>query len=383
MSEKQAKCQSKDQKKRKIFIGGIAKTVTEPMLYSYFSNFGKVERAVVNREHYTDKSRGSGFVLFQSEDSAQRVLGFARNHVLEGKQFDCQPCLLREEIKKGKPSLTPNKKIETSSSECSNQSANQLVCPPKDLPSQEERESWTYSRYPSLRTGSGKRMLYKYDYYPSHEEIPFKTFERRRNQQQQPKQGQCYIRPCDPYVINSEEGASHTSPLYVEGAQCYKNSQRPCQTMYQNMLYQQPKPKNSKLAKTSLIVKVGKTRPNSSNYQQNYVFNFGREAKLPEGFQYSESKLSKPSFNVLGERSAPFYKRKEESRIIKKKRRRTKQSHRIRKYDQIFRKAQEVPISNERSSRQLEWEMSDEWDFHRIHSHCDRNRRRKKKSCYL
>jgi RNA recognition motif-containing protein len=120
MSEKQAKNQAKDQKQRKIFVGGICKDVSEEALNKYFSQFGEVDRTVVNREHYTDKSRGSGFVLFKNSSSVKKVLE-QEKHVLNDKPFDCQPCLLREEVKKTKKEQRL-KNLESSSTQCSQKS---------------------------------------------------------------------------------------------------------------------------------------------------------------------------------------------------------------------------------------------------------------------
>lgn len=99
MNEKQAKNQAKNKKRRKVFVGGLDKRVNERMLKAYFAKYGPVERAIINREHYTDKSRGSGFVLFKDVNSATKVLNESSPHILEGKMFDCQPCLLRNEVK--------------------------------------------------------------------------------------------------------------------------------------------------------------------------------------------------------------------------------------------------------------------------------------------
>lgn len=78
------------------------------MLKKFFNKYGIVERAVVNREHYTDFSRGSGFILFKESNSAQKVLDEEKPFILNNKIFYCQPCLLRNEVK--------NKKIDYSSS---------------------------------------------------------------------------------------------------------------------------------------------------------------------------------------------------------------------------------------------------------------------------
>lgn len=105
MNEKQAKSQAKNKKRRKVFVGGLDKRVNEQALKAYFGRYGRVERAIINREHYTDKSRGSGFVLFADAEAADRVLQETSPHILEGKMFDCQPCLLRNEVKIKKKSL--------------------------------------------------------------------------------------------------------------------------------------------------------------------------------------------------------------------------------------------------------------------------------------
>lgn len=95
---KQAKDQNKDKKQRKIFLGSLEKNITEKMLAQFFSRYGEIERVVVNREHYTNISRGSGFILFRNANSAQKVLNERRKFILNNKEFFCQPCLLRNEV---------------------------------------------------------------------------------------------------------------------------------------------------------------------------------------------------------------------------------------------------------------------------------------------
>lgn len=111
MSENQAKNAATHQKQLKVFIGGITSNTTEQDIKAYFSKFGRVTRAVVNKEHYTNKPRGSGFVIFNEASSVKKVLSQS-DHILRGKKFDCQPCLLREEIEKSKKQ---NKKNQNNS----------------------------------------------------------------------------------------------------------------------------------------------------------------------------------------------------------------------------------------------------------------------------
>lgn len=42
--------------------------------HAFFSRFGKVEQAVVMRDHKTGASRGFGFVIFASQESVGKVL---------------------------------------------------------------------------------------------------------------------------------------------------------------------------------------------------------------------------------------------------------------------------------------------------------------------
>lgn len=105
LSENQAKNAATNQKQLKVFIGGITSHTKESDIKEYFSKFGRVNRAVVNKEHFTNKPRGSGFVIFHDVSSVAKVLSQSV-HILKGKQFDCQPCLLRDEIEKNKKKVT-------------------------------------------------------------------------------------------------------------------------------------------------------------------------------------------------------------------------------------------------------------------------------------
>lgn len=105
VDQSQAKCMGEEKKKRKIFLGSLERNINEQMLKEYFSKYGKVERAVVNRQHYTDISRGSGFILFESPESAFKVLEEKKPFILNNKTFYCQPCLLRNEVKEKRKEL--------------------------------------------------------------------------------------------------------------------------------------------------------------------------------------------------------------------------------------------------------------------------------------
>lgn len=94
------------------------KSVNENDLEDFFRNFGEVEKTIITREHYTNVSRGCGFVIFERQTDANNVLAFKGKLILKGKEFGVKPCLLKEEIKKLKGSdvnlapLTQMKKTE-------------------------------------------------------------------------------------------------------------------------------------------------------------------------------------------------------------------------------------------------------------------------------
>ncbi|XP_062178902.1 heterogeneous nuclear ribonucleoprotein 1-like isoform X2 [Phragmites australis] len=81
-------------KTRKIFVGGIPPSLTEDKLKEHFSSYGKVAEHQIMLDHSTGRSRGFGFVTFESEDAVERVMSEGRMHDLGGKQV---------EIKKAEP----------------------------------------------------------------------------------------------------------------------------------------------------------------------------------------------------------------------------------------------------------------------------------------
>nr|CAB3468226.1 unnamed protein product [Digitaria exilis] len=81
-------------KTKKIFVGGIPPSLTEDKLKEHFSSYGKVVEHQIMLDHSTGRSRGFGFVTFESEDAVERVMSQGRMHDLGGKQV---------EIKKAEP----------------------------------------------------------------------------------------------------------------------------------------------------------------------------------------------------------------------------------------------------------------------------------------
>lgn len=80
---------------RKIFVGGLASTVTESDFKKYFDQFGTITDVVVMYDHNTQRPRGFGFITFDSEDSVDRAL-FKTFHELNGKMVEVKRAVPRE-----------------------------------------------------------------------------------------------------------------------------------------------------------------------------------------------------------------------------------------------------------------------------------------------
>jgi len=79
---------------KKIFVGGLAPSVTEPEFRSYFEKYGKVTDAVVMYDRNTNRSRGFGFITFDEEASVTTTM--AETHELDGKRVEVKRAEPRE-----------------------------------------------------------------------------------------------------------------------------------------------------------------------------------------------------------------------------------------------------------------------------------------------
>ena len=62
------------QQTRKIFVGGLAPTVSDSDFRAYFEKYGAVADAVVMFDRLTQRPRGFGFITFESETSLEGVM---------------------------------------------------------------------------------------------------------------------------------------------------------------------------------------------------------------------------------------------------------------------------------------------------------------------
>ncbi|KAK4344189.1 hypothetical protein RND71_037283 [Anisodus tanguticus] len=80
---------------RKIFVGGLASTVTEADFKQYFEQFGTITDAVVMYDHNTQRPRGFGFITYDSEDAVDRVL-HKSFHELNDKMVEVRRAVPKE-----------------------------------------------------------------------------------------------------------------------------------------------------------------------------------------------------------------------------------------------------------------------------------------------
>ncbi|XP_057953610.1 uncharacterized protein LOC131147950 [Malania oleifera] len=90
---------SHDFKTKKIFVGGIPTSVSEDEFKDFFSKHGKVVEHEIIRDHATKRSRGFGFIVFDSEQAVDKILA-------NGNMIDMAGT--KVEIKKAEPKKPSN-----------------------------------------------------------------------------------------------------------------------------------------------------------------------------------------------------------------------------------------------------------------------------------
>lgn len=79
----------------KIFIGGLGETTYE-RLVEYFSRYGVIIDAVVMRNRETGRSRGFGFVQFNSTEPVERVMRELERHKIDGRHVEVKKSVPRD-----------------------------------------------------------------------------------------------------------------------------------------------------------------------------------------------------------------------------------------------------------------------------------------------
>ncbi|MED6164707.1 hypothetical protein PIB30_092774 [Stylosanthes scabra] len=103
---------SKDFRTKKIFVGGIPSTVTEDEFRDFFTRYGEVKDHQIMRDHSTNRSRGFGFITFDSEEAVDDLLSMGNRIEFAGAQVEIK----KAEPKKPNPPPTSSKRYNDSRS---------------------------------------------------------------------------------------------------------------------------------------------------------------------------------------------------------------------------------------------------------------------------
>ncbi len=71
----------------KLFVGGLAWATNDEGLRKAFEEFGTIEEANVVCERDTGRSRGFGFVTFETEDGAKAAQEAMHGQEIDGRQL--------------------------------------------------------------------------------------------------------------------------------------------------------------------------------------------------------------------------------------------------------------------------------------------------------
>ncbi|KAK8644193.1 hypothetical protein V6N13_123508 [Hibiscus sabdariffa] len=92
---------SKEFKTRKIFVGGIPSSVSEDEFKDFFTQYGEVREHQIMRDHATNRSRGFGFITFETEQAVDNLLEKGNKIDFAGTQVEIKRAEPR------KPNLAP------------------------------------------------------------------------------------------------------------------------------------------------------------------------------------------------------------------------------------------------------------------------------------
>jgi RNA recognition motif-containing protein len=82
---------------KKLYVGGLAYTVTDSQLQALFASQGTVESAKVLMDRDTDRSRGFGFVEMSTQEEAEKAIAALNGTQHEGRNITVNMSKPRED----------------------------------------------------------------------------------------------------------------------------------------------------------------------------------------------------------------------------------------------------------------------------------------------
>ncbi len=81
----------------KLFVGGLAYSVTDSQLQEYFSQAGSVVSAKVITDRYSGQGKGFGFVEMASEEEAKKAMDTLNNTMFSNRTIVVKEAIPQED----------------------------------------------------------------------------------------------------------------------------------------------------------------------------------------------------------------------------------------------------------------------------------------------
>lgn len=72
---------------KRLFVGGLPFSTTEDQLSELFSQAGSVSSCKIITDRYSGRSKGFGFVEFQSDEEADKAIEMFNGHEIDGRKL--------------------------------------------------------------------------------------------------------------------------------------------------------------------------------------------------------------------------------------------------------------------------------------------------------
>ena len=87
----------------KIFVGGLSWGTDSEGLQKAFEKYGTVNEAIVIKDKYTDRSRGFGFVTFETKEAGEKAIEDMNGAELDGRRLNVNEARERKPRRAFKP----------------------------------------------------------------------------------------------------------------------------------------------------------------------------------------------------------------------------------------------------------------------------------------
>lgn len=93
----------------KIFVGGLPQNCSNDVLSNYFMQYGTITDSVVMVDRETGRSRGFGFITYDSTGPVDMVMAQYDDHKVEGKWIEVKRAVAKDQMAPGEGSKGSSK----------------------------------------------------------------------------------------------------------------------------------------------------------------------------------------------------------------------------------------------------------------------------------